>query len=574
MSENQTLDRLISRMSVEERLDLLKKIRANSTISMEPLYVPKDWGLQTVSFEAQFKRRPWFVRMVYRVMGLFTGRTAAKVFEDERMLLAGRLIETGAPGVFDYRQNRLQEGFLSSLTELKEAARFFYNVLDTGINKDRGAFYAVLGSLVMEDIHIRLQHECGPQTILASNPGMQQSDLRQTVMNTMEETFQLISETQRSTMYYHARSLGYLKEMSCFPFDRFILCFQNSPDGRTCRISPAVRELMQNIDRILFSLREPPSHSLLESLFVYELETGVGEPGFNTDLEMATLLERTGEALATIRDFNRRIPLTRIIRCVTRNMEYSPAQISGGEDWFQVYRNYWKRQLENALAEYFTEKKRRDIMESLEDFFDTHLEPLSHVAAEKNPNGFPLPESFALSFLNAYHAVLNSNVKRVLRIVIMEGEFFRREDRIGMNEAYNDIMYAAEHIRALDAKLSPSGEHGKRYAQAKQEQEALQVKRRKLQMIQNDASGEAWDIITRSRDGMKRIGAMLEAILNRDPVGEYGGLSNFEKLAGRKTAAFTRDVKKVVQSLKQALKVLNDIDTLDNPAKASQTGRG
>jgi len=558
MFRHHTFDKLVSQMSIEERLSLLEKIRASSKmISLEPLYVQKDADVQGISFEEQYKREPWLIRILYRIIGLFTNKAAAKAFEDRRILLMAKNVEAGSLGVFDYRQNHLQGGFFVSLVELKQAARFFSNVLDTG--KDRGAFYAILGSLEMEDIHQRLQNECGPRAILASNPNIRPSDLRHAVMNAMDETLQSIPDMERGIMYHHARSLDYLKDLSSFLFDRFILAFQDSTGGHLCRISATVRELMLNLDKILFSLRDPPLPSLFEALFIYELGAKAGEPEFKMDRELESLLDRAEKALATIRNFNSKIPLTRMIRCVTRNVDYFPTQASGGEDWFKMYRNYWKRQLETELAEYFAQKRHQDIVESLEDFFDTRLEPLTYVASEKNLDGFPLPEAFTLSFLNAFNSILDGKINLVLQPVVMEGEFTRREDKLGLTEAYNNVMHAAGQIRLLDAKLSSTGEYGKRYLQIKQEPEALPVKRRKMQLIQNDASREAWGIIDRSREGMKMIGSVLEVISSRDTCIEHGRLSNFDKLAGKRPAVFTRNVKEAVRSLKQTLKVLNDI---------------
>ena len=559
MNENSTLDRLVSQMNADERVTLLEKIRANPTLSQEPLRAYRDEDVQGITFGDRYRRLSPIVRMFHHIVGLCTGRTAAEVFEDRQILLLAKSVEASAPGVFDYRQGRLLKGFFASLIDLKRAARFFYNVLDTGPGKDRGAFYAILGSLEMEDIHLRLQNECGPRAILASNPGIPPSDLRQAVIHAMDETLQSISDTKRGVMYHHARSLGHLKDLSCFLFDRFILLFQDSSAGRTCRITPPVKDLMLKLDKVLSSLRDPPSAALLESFFVYELEAGTGKAGFDMESETESLLNKAGEALAVIRHFNRKVPLTRMLRCVTRNSEYFPARESGGEDWFQMYRNYWKRQLEAELAEYFSQKRHRDIVESLEDFFDTRLEPLANVASEKNPGGFPLPEAFTLSFLNAFHSVLNGKIRRVLEPVVMEGEFKRQEDKTSVTMAYNDFMYIAGHIQALDGKLAPTGEYGKRYEQARDEPESLPVKRRKIQIIQSDASKEAWGIIERSHEGMKRIGAMLESISGSDINIECGGLSNFDRLAGKKPAAFVRDIKEAIRSLRQAVKVLSDI---------------
>jgi len=566
MSANATLERLVSQMNIEERLGLLEKIRQNSPLSSEPLYVPKEEDEQKVNFEEQYKGLPWFVRLFYYVIGLFTSKPASKVYENGRILMVGKTIEASAPGVFDCQENRLLDGFFLMLIELKDSARFFYNVLDTGINKDRGAFYSVLASLEMEEVHRTLLGECCPSAVLDKNPEIPMSNLRQAVLRTMDETLQSISDCQRGTMYYHARSLGYLKELSCFLFDRLINSFEAAPGGeRRCHISAPVRDMLLELDKILFSLRDPPSLSLFESLFVYELETRAGEAGFEMDREMASLLSRAGAALETIRGFTTKIPLTRIIRCATRNTIYSPTQISGGEDWFQVYRGYWKQQAENALTEYFREKKRRDVAGSLEAFFGAIPAPLENAASDANPEGFPLPEAFALSFLRDFHGILIGKINKVMRPILTSGDFAKREDRVGLTEAYGDVIVTAEQVAVLDAKIAPTGEHGKRYLLVKSETEALAVKRRKIQFVQNDVSKEAWDIIVRCGEGMKKMIVLLEGILNKSPDGEPGGLTNFDKLAGRNPSAFTAGIADVIDSLRRALQVLNDVRTMGRP---------
>ena len=564
MSANHTLNRLVSQMSIEERHGLLEKIRRNSTISLEPLYVSKEEDGRSMDFEGLYKELPWFVRLFYFVIGFFSGKAAVKVYENGQMLAMGRSIEASAPGVYDYRNNRLSEGFLFLLVELKDAARFFYNVLDTSINKDRGAFYAILGSLEMEDLHKQLQGECNPQAVFKKHPDILPSNLRQATLRVMDETLQTIPESKRGIMFYHARSLNYLKEMSCFLFDRFILAFEGVPGVRFCRVNSSVREMLFSLDNILFSLRDPPTLSLFESLFVYELETRAGESGFDMDAEMVSLLSQAEKALATIRGFNTRIPLTRLIRCATRNTKYSPAQISGGEDWFQVYRNYWKQQTETALAEYFIGKKYQDVIGSLEAFFGAAPQPLANVASNANGDGFPLPEGFALSFLKAFHSILQGSIHSVLRPIIMEGEFTRREDRMGLTEAYNDLLYTAGHIQKLDEKMAPSGEYGKLYALARKETEALSVKRRKMQSIQQEASKEAWAIILRSCDGMKNIVVLLEGILSKDQSAERACLVNFNKLAGKTPSVFVGGIAKVIDNLRLALQVLNDMSSIGN----------
>jgi len=365
----------------------------------------------------------------------------------------------------------------------------------------------------------------------------------------------------REAMYDHARSLNCLRNLSCFLFDRFMLAFEAAPGGRVCRIGSSVREMLCNLDNIIFSLRDPPALPLFESLFVDELETRVGEPGFNMEREMALLLSRAEKALSTIRRFSRRIPLTRIIRVATRNMGYSPARTGGAEDWFQVYRGYWRQQASATVAEHFTERKRQEIIAAVAEAFGAKPRPLANAASKTNPGGFRLPEAFALSVLRAFHSGRFGGIEAAVEPVLDRGEFTRLEDSGALNTAMADVASAADRIRRLDEKIAPDGEHGRRHALVRQETDAPVAKRRKILFVQNEASEEARSIIAFCSDGMGRLAAMLDAVAGKS--GAQPCLANFAQLAGKNPAAFGESLVKAAGDLRLAMQLLHEICTME-----------
>ena len=556
MSANPTIDRLVSRMNIDERVTLLAKIRENSTISEGPLYVPKKEDEKSQDSKLQYQKQPWFIRLICRLIGYFSGRGAAGVFENWLMLRAAREMEAQTPGIFDYGEGRLLNGFFLRLVELKDAARFFYNVLDTSINSDRGAFYSTLGSLEMRDVHVRLQAACDPKAVDELSKDADWQNLRKALFHSIDEILYSIPESVRDTMYYHARSIGHLRELSCFLFDRLILVFEARADGRECRVTSTVREKLTSLDGILYSLREPPALSLLESLFVYDLETRVGEAGFDVEGEMAALLERAEKALSTIRRFGGKVPLTRIIRLSTRNMGYLPAKTSGGEDWFHVYRVYWRQQAESMLEEHFADKNRREVASSFADFFGLEPKPLANAAHATNPDGFQFEEAFALSLLAAYHFGRFEIAEGVINTILAEGKFVNPQDCAVLTEALGDITSAVGQIRELDEKLAPGGEHGMRIAIARQEVESPAVKRRKMAFVRNEAAEEAMDIVLRYSDGAEKLASALEEIAG----GTTGQscLLNFAKLAGNNPPEFADGVSKAAGDLRMMVKLLED----------------
>jgi hypothetical protein len=273
--------------------------------------------------------------------------------------------------------------------------------------------------------------------------------------------------------------------------------------------------------------------------------------------EMARLLERAGKALSVIRRFGGKVPLTRIIRLSARNMGYSPVAISGGEDWFHVYRGYWRQQAAAMLEEHFAEKKRKGIAVSFADFFGVEPKPLANVARAANPDGFQLDEAFALSLLTAYHSGRFEIVENAIGPILAEGKFANLHDRAALTEAMDDIVSAVGSVRGLDEKLAPDGEYGRRIALVMQEIGPPAVKRRKMIFIRNDAAEEAMSILLDYADGAERLATALDEIAG-SAAAVQSPLLNFAKLAGKKSTEFTDGISKAVGDLRMMLKLLED----------------
>jgi len=564
-AEDKTLNRLVSSLSLEERNEFLEKLNKKSTISFESLYETPDKNESFESFSVMYQRLPWYTRFFYYLISIFKNTPSAKVFEDEQIARLGRKIQDKAPGLYNYQQKILLSGFFDLLMDLKQAARFFFTALDNSVIQDKGSFYAFLGSLEMGEVHLKLQNETTAKAILDLNPDAQESDLRYLALRVMEEAFGEITETQRNVMYYNARSLNCLKELSSFPFDRLLLSFGHFGGGQTCPVG-AVREMLVNLNNILYSLKDPPTVPLLESLFVFQLQGRKGEEGFNMDNEMHRLLGDAEEAIVAIRFFNSKVPLTRILRCIYHDMSLVPRQISGGEDWFLVYQEYWKHHIEFSIAEFTQQRKRQEIQQSFKFFLKgDSLKMLENAASDNNRDGVPLPDAFTLAFLRTFHSsVFMPDIIPALRPVLMEGEFFKRENRAEFTGAYNDLMRIEEDILVIDSKISPAGDCGKRYAQAKNDITSLPVKRKRIQVVLDEVSRESRAIVVRTIGAAMTIINVLGGILKKEPGGKYDTLSNLEELGGKDQKAVLDDIEKTIKQMQHLLEILKEIETMGN----------
>jgi hypothetical protein len=565
MADDRTLHRLAAELTLEERRNLLEKLKAQSNLSGDLLYEEKEEG-PLLKIEEQYVKLPWYYRLIYFILSVFNSRSPLKVFEDHQAGKLGREIEARSPGLYDYQRSYLLSEFLTRIMDLKEAARFFFNALDHSINRDKGGFYAFLGSLEMEEVHRRLQAETDPAVIAEKFPDASEAELRQTAFRVMEDAFAGITEEQRSTMYYNARSLFCLKELSSFLFDRVIMAFGFEPaaSAQVCSVN-VVREMLISLNNILFSLRSPPPLVLLESLFVFLLQEKAGEPGFDINREMRNLLTKAENSLVTIRTFNAQVPLTLLLRCASRDISLKPQSVSGGEDWFLVYREYWKRHIEGMFADYMRFRRHRDLLNSFRYFLKgANLKILDNVVSDANPEGLPIPEAFSLSFLlTFYSAVFMGDINKILRPVLIDGEFYKRENRAEFTEAYNELIKLEDDIKKFEMNISPSGDYGKRYMQAKQDMSSLPLKRRKIQMVLEEASGEAQKIIDHVRGAIQTMIKILNGILGKDSGGKYDTLGNLSRFSG-KNPAFTAGMAESVQQFQKTLQLLDDIDIMES----------
>ena len=565
MGVSDNLYRLVSALSLEERQNLLEKLKGQSKLFDERLYYEtKDASVSDIS--TVYSKLPWYSRLWYYFLSLFKSKTPLKIFEDNQVSVLGNKIEENTPGLYNYQSGMLLSVFYRQMTRLKDAAKFFYTALDASVNRDRGAFFSFLGSLEMADVHKRLQVETDPNLIMEKHPEITEGELRQLAAKAMDDALAAISEEQRNAMYFDARSLLCLKQLSSFLYDRVLLAFNAgaAANGETCSAG-VVRELLVSLNNILLSLKFVPPMTLLESLFIFILQDKAGEQGFDIDREIRSLLTKAEVSMAVIREFNKQVPITWILRCYTRDMSLSPKEISGGEDWFIVYRDYWKRRTDSLFGEYVKGRRQRELLDSSRSFLKgKNIEFLANIQTASQPDGLPIKGAFALSFLYSFYSVLFiPDINLILRPILIEGEFKYMENRLEFVEAYNNLVKLEEGIKNFELQISKWGEYGKRYIQAQQEMSAIPIKRRKIQNILDEAEEDAENIINSAKQASLVMVNTLNGILGKDPKGKYDTLINLEKLEG-KDKLFVEGLGGTIQQFKTVFQLLTDMEAMEN----------
>ena len=564
MDETGHFNRLAAELSVEERAKLLEKLTNQSSLVSTVLYEdPKEEG--EFAPEAQYQKLPWYYKIWFFFLSFFNSRPPTKLYEDHLMGRLYRDLEEKSPGFYNFQKDMLLPRFQEELTKLRDASRFFYKTLDASINRDKGGLLVFLGSLEMPETHRQITSDTDPVSLSSHYQNLSETELRQKAIKALEDILGEITEAERSRMYQSARALFCLKQLASFLFDRLINSFiyDSSSQGYICPAA-SVRDQLLALNNILSSLKTPPSMPLLESLFIFVLMEKSDEPDIDIHNEMRKLLVQAEVSLQEIRDFNLEVPLTKLLRCISRSPGLVSQNIGGGEDWFPVYRDRWKAQVEETFLFYTKTRRQRDLQNAFRYFLKgTNLKLLENMGSNQNPSGINVKGTFCLSFLQTFYSVVfMGEVNKYLKPILIDGEFARKENRTEFTECYNNLIKLEDLITRFDRNISPEGDYGKRHLQAKQDMSSLPVKRRKIQIVTEEAAQEAEHIIEQTREALAGMVRVLGGIRQKSADGKYDTLSNLSFIAGRGTK-FQDGIIESINQLTKTLQLMDDIDAME-----------
>ena len=553
MSDNSAFERLSSGLSQYERLKLLEKIVSLSDTTEGSLINPEKEAVALVKPEESYARLPWYRRLLFFILGFFTGKPPLEMFINSNVAEIGRGIDLMFPGMFNWQKMQLRRNFHDELKKLKEAARFFYTILDSGINRNRGAFFLLWGSIEMRELHARLSEKTDPSNFAADNPDFSDTKLRQMAVDYVETEINGIGEDDRRLMYEGAHTLVCLKLLASFLFDRFIMSF-NQTTSDTEPVCPAalVRSQLVSLTNILYSLKKTPSVTLLSAMFIFMMPEQNDKSGYDTESELQKFTLRAEKAVDTIRSFNNRVPLIRILRCIMRDTGYMPTELSGGEDWFVLFRKCWVENVTTQFNEFIKDRYRAKIQKLYSDLFGNFTaEPFANIVpGHSDDDGIPVNSIQSLSYLMIFHKLIFMPIINVfIRPILIDGDFIRKENRTEFTEAYNVLIKLDDTIKSYTKRLEKNGDLGKRWEQISTDVNSIAARHRKTAVLLEDVNEAVDTIVADARKAVKSMESIIDGILYPAPEKAYDTLTNLAKISGKGTT-FSDGMKEGLEKLR------------------------
>ncbi|TFG83335.1 MAG: hypothetical protein E4H20_05770, partial [Spirochaetales bacterium] len=496
MSERSAFETLVLELAPEERSALLSRLNRVTSVSNEPLHAFNPIREERINYSTVYREFGLFFRFIITIRSLFTGASKEDLVKDRLLHTLAHQAESLGPGLSDTRRKVFLEAFREELLALRGASRYFYELLDKTLEKNRAEFFAFLASLQFERTHQELSVESDPYTFAERNALATDSDVRLAINAAFESALSRMDEDHRHLMLQDVRNLHALKKLSGFLFDRLINGFHPSQTGKNELSFYGAADQLEELAAILLSL-DPPSPKLMEAILAFDLGNEFANKEFNLEEAVGRELANASKALSVIRGFNASVPLEHFLKLANEDPNWHCPGFSGGEDWFALFKSYWKDRIDKRYQKFVAERR----IQQLESDIIAMVGPkppswLAHVSEFGNEYTPPVRFARALRFLEAfYQKTFLSEINKVLKVVLLDGEFYKRDNRLDFTDAYNAILQIGDALKNLDLQLGSDGELGAAYHHAKNELIPLQIKRRKVESVIQAVDTDAETII-------------------------------------------------------------------------------
>ncbi len=567
MNEVSVFDKLVKNLSQSERQDMLERLRSKATVSEEPIGIEEETDQYDISryYESigLMQKIFIFLKMV------FSGSKREEVILDNLLKKIGVEIIAKKPDIINIKEGNFQQSFFHRIKELEKSARFFSPFLSKIWGTSRIDFIAFLAGMQIERVQLRILEETDPAYIADRSKGIELHELKRLLELNLKENLESITSDEREQLYQDSKVLHVIGLLASFPFDGILSEFGRDEKGEP--MSVPARKLVPQLCRlmnILCSFRIGPSAMILESLFLFAYNDRLEDPQFDMEAEVSSKISDALGALENIKEFNQSVPLKQIIIYASGDLRYAPEPVSGGEDWFSLLKQFYEKRLKKKFKDYSMSRKLHDFLADAR-----YLTNIENILMFKIPEiifrsggghhyySLGLIKSF---FSNAFVMKIN----KPLKILMIEGDFYKEENRNAYTDVYNSILKTTERIDNLQKRVGEEGDIGISLKKADEEVMPFQVRNRKRRMLAESFDRDSRGLIQAAIQNFHLLAEILNGILFGEIGGQYDTLSNLGQIEGRNNKKYMRELEFVLSLSRQFMTLLSDILRLEDERKS------
>ena len=564
--ENYTsFDRLVMGISNDERVNLLKKLETNSDPEKQNIEVRLKNSDGAIDITERYQKESFFIRLWLRLKSLFTSSGIDFIYNEYLVSNLARDVEKNYTNLIDYKNGYLLTDFYNQLLELKNVADFFKPGISV-YEEDQGSFFVFLGSLFEPELSEIMEKEVSPYKYGLDREVT--SELRASLIRKMEEILHGIKPEARTKLYNSIRSIEWLKHFTHLPFERFISKFVSLiPGTYNCPMDSVTLEL-STFARVLCNGKKIQTE-VLEALYLFSEKSQQIIENMDTDEASvnqggSAYLKRSIEQIALIKMFITSIPIESITSIATNSSSFEVEHLDGVEDWFIRYKNHWRKIFDKRWEDWLRDKRKHATNKKIKELFDSESYPFIPNRPWKEIwGGIPFSKEYTLGFLYEFFKKIYPKLNKVLKVIMVEGDFAHRENRIEFTDTYNRLNHIAQTVVNINEQLSPQGAYGISFNTVIKESLRTIQGQTKINNLLLSIEKEVVNLTTQFAESCKIMQLIFTGILSTEKNSRYDTLVNIATIQENSNIQFRQKMKDTLAGFGDALDLIKELETID-----------
>ncbi len=564
MEEQSRFDRLVKNLSKNERHDLLDKLRTATkpTLSQEPLKIIEEES-GSFDYNKAFQQLSFIERLFLFLRVMFTSDTREELLEEMILTKLSKQVERNYSNIYTHSNGELAANFYWSVKKLQDRLSFLREPLRRSLAAQKKDFFAFLVGWEMPDIQERLMAEVDPEHVAYEKSISDPYKIRKEIEYQLEDILESIDDARKNILYSRVRNLHAFNTLVMYPYEKLLSSFEKRGAGGALT-APIfeVRSSLLDLTKVLYSVKNPPPESMMKVVFLFYLQNSLeNEESEEVERRLNNLLKQTEEALNYLRYFHVHVPMLTLSRLVLRNIEFIPDSIAGGEDWFVLFKQFWYQRFDQRMRSYSETFKRNQLIDSAKEFLKAHSLPevkyYNHIGSQYNLQPRYLKTiGLIRGFMDSFFI---SEMNSPLKLVLIDGEFYKEQNREEYNDAYNGMLWVSDRIDNLEMSLSRDGEIGKRIDSINSEAASERQRAGRMQQLISSIDSQVEEIITKTIDYVTQLKNVIGGILYGDMGGRYDTLSNMGYIGRNENKNLQQKLGSINKKLDSFLDILTQL---------------
>jgi hypothetical protein len=304
---------------------------------------------------------------------------------------------------------------------------------------------------------------------------------------------------------------------------------------------------------------------LMDAVAVYSI-AGLHDTNKDTysKQEQEFFVQNSEPHLTVIKQFMQDVPLRALGVLAHNAIDWSPPRPTGAEDWYVVFKNQWKKNLDSLWNQQSVLKQKVEVTSALKDAFNIASLPLLPARPWSFLwGGLPFEFEYSFGFVHFFFKRLYPNYEPVIKTLVLEGTFVKKENGIQLSEIMHEFTRQVNQINAFNANIADNGPFGAAFAKAGPQTIQNQ---QKVNSIMQKIAAEAASIIKSFTTYCPTIIELLKGVISESKNPRYDTISNFTVIQGNENEAFRQKIWVVRNEIDRAFELLGRIQVIPTDA--------